>query len=60
MKDGKCPKCNSATVYTRQQGISFAVDTLFYIAITSERMSRSVREVDHYLCTTCGYLPHSQ
>jgi hypothetical protein len=56
MKDGKCPKCNSATVYTKRQGISFASDTYFYVRISSERMSRSVSDVDHYICTTCGYL----
>ena len=56
MKDGKCPKCNSATVYTKRQGISFASDTFFYVRISSERTSRSLKEADHYVCTTCGYL----
>lgn len=56
MKNGTCPKCNSTTVYTKRQGISFASDTYFYVRISSERMSRSVSEVDHYICTTCGYV----
>ena len=56
MKDGKCPKCNSDTVYTKRQGISFASDDYFYVRISSDRMSRSLKEVDHYVCTTCGYV----
>jgi hypothetical protein len=56
MKDGKCPKCNSTTVYTKRQGIKFGSDNFFYVSISSERMSRSVQEVDHYLCNNCGYL----
>lgn len=56
MKDGKCPKCKSSTVYTKRQGVSFASDNFFYVSISSERMSRSLKEVDHFICTTCGYL----
>ena len=56
MKDGKCPKCNSATVYTKRQGIRFASDDYFYVHISSERMSPSFKEVDHYVCTTCDYV----
>jgi len=55
MKDGKCPKCGSPTVYTRRQGISLSTESGFYVYISSERMTRSIREVDHYVCTTCGY-----
>ncbi|MCI0556099.1 MAG: hypothetical protein L0287_34595 [Anaerolineae bacterium] len=56
MKAGKCPKYNSATVYTKRHGVSFASDTFFYVRISSERMSRSLKDVDHYICTTCGYV----
>ena len=56
MKDGKCPKCNSATIYYKRQGIGFGSDDYFYVRISSERMSRSLKEVDHYVCTSCGYV----
>lgn len=55
MKDGKCPKCNSSTVFMKRQGIELATDKAFYVRISSERISRSLTDVDHYVCTTCGY-----
>jgi hypothetical protein len=55
MKDGKCPKCNSATVFTKRQGITLSTESGFFVRISSEMMSRSLKDVDHYVCTTCGY-----
>lgn len=55
MKNGTCPKCNSSTVYTKRQGIDLAVESAFYVRISSERMTRSLKDVDHYVCTACGY-----
>ena len=55
MKNGKCPKCNSATVYTKRQGISFSSSSGFYVYISSEWATKSIKEVDHYICTSCGY-----
>ena len=54
MKDGKCPKCNATTVYTRTKGIRFGNGGL-YVDISSEFVSRSVKEVDYYICISCGY-----
>jgi predicted nucleic-acid-binding Zn-ribbon protein len=54
MKDGKCPKCNSTRVYTKQQGISFG-DGGVYVYISSEWASKPVKQVDHYVCADCGY-----
>lgn len=55
MKNGTCPKCKSSAVYKKRRGIELAVDGAFYIRISSERMSRSLTDVDHYVCTACGY-----
>jgi DNA-directed RNA polymerase subunit RPC12/RpoP len=55
MKNGICPKCNSKTVYTMRKGISFASDTFFYVRIPSAMVSKSLTDVDDYICTTCGY-----
>ena len=53
MKDGTCPKCNSTTVYTKRKGMSYG-DGGVHVYISSQMVSRAV-QVDHYLCTTCGY-----
>jgi hypothetical protein len=53
MKDGKCPKCNSNTVYVKRKGTSFG-DGGIHVYISSQLASRPV-PVDHYICTTCGY-----
>jgi len=49
MKSGKCPKCNSPTVYTKRQGISSGDG--FYLSVSG----KAIKDIDHYLCTTCGY-----
>ena len=54
MKDGKCPKCNATTVYTKTKGITFGSGGL-YVDISSEWASKSVKEVDYYICISCGY-----
>jgi len=54
MKDGKCPKCNSATVYAKRNGMSLGEGGV-HIYISSERIFRSVSGMAHYICTTCGY-----
>jgi hypothetical protein len=54
MKDGKCPKCNSATVYSKLNGMSLG-DGGIHVHLSTEWASRAVRGVRHYICTTCGY-----
>lgn len=54
MKDGKCPKCNKTSVYTKRQGIQFAGGG-FYISDTSWSAGKPVKEIDHFVCTNCGY-----
>ena len=49
MRDGKCPKCSSTTVYTKQGGVG---DTHIHVHTTF--VSLPV-EVVSYVCTTCGY-----
>jgi DNA-directed RNA polymerase subunit RPC12/RpoP len=55
MKNGICPKCNSKTVHTIRKGISFGTSNQFFVRISSEMFSKSLMEVDDYICTTCGY-----
>jgi hypothetical protein len=55
MKDGRCPKCNSNTVYTKPRGISYGSSSGVYIYIAGEWATKPTTQVDHYLCTTCGY-----
>ena len=56
MKDGKCPKCNSKTVFKKRMGVSFSSSSGFYVTISKDWATKSIKDVDHYLCTTCGYL----
>ncbi len=55
MKNGTCPKCNSKTVHTMRKGISFGTSSGFYVRISSEFASKSLTQVDDYICTACGY-----
>ncbi len=57
MKDGKCPKCKSNSVYTKQHGISFKYGgSDFLVMLSKDWAPKSIKEVDHYLCTSCGYM----
>jgi hypothetical protein len=55
MKDGKCPKCNSTTVFSQRKGIDFSSQRNVYVHVASELGTRPTKEVDYYVCTTCGY-----
>ena len=55
MKDGKCPKCGSNTVFTKRGGISYGGARGVYVYISSEWATAATQNVDHYMCTTCGY-----
>jgi len=52
MRNGKCPKCNSTTIYVKRKGISFGEGGVY--VLTAEWVSKPVL-LDHYICTTCGY-----
>ncbi|MCQ3936425.1 MAG: hypothetical protein DPW18_05185 [Chloroflexi bacterium] len=54
MKDGKCPRCKSDTVYMKRRGLGHGSSGL-YIYISKEFATRPTHDVDHYICTTCGY-----
>lgn len=56
MKDGKCPRCKSETVYTKRRGMSFGSSGGVYIYISSEWATKPTTDVDHYICVTCGYV----
>ena len=52
MKNGKCPKCGSATVYTKEKGVyignGMTVINTGGILLTND-------STVSYLCTNCGY-----
>jgi len=52
MRDGKCPKCNSATVHIKRKGIIFG-DSGVHV-LTAEWLSKPI-PLDNYVCATCGY-----
>ncbi len=50
MRNGICPKCNSATVYAKKKGAGFEGGLFIYTsAMTTSSQYMS------YICTTCGY-----
>lgn len=51
MKSGKCPKCGSATIYTKHNGMSFGDGGVH----VSTDMISIATPLDHYICTTCGF-----
>jgi hypothetical protein len=57
MKSGTCPKCNSKSVYSQRTGIGFGSSGgVVYVYISSEWATKAIKDVDHYLCSACGYL----
>jgi hypothetical protein len=52
MKNGKCPKCGSATVFTLENGVAYGFKEPI-VNTGASILSESI--VDSYLCTTCGY-----
>jgi predicted nucleic-acid-binding Zn-ribbon protein len=51
MKNGQCPKCNSATVHSQTGGVFYYNPTLH---VHTGSMEQGVAFVS-YICTTCGY-----
>jgi predicted nucleic-acid-binding Zn-ribbon protein len=54
MKNGICPKCGSATVHSKPQGIGFAQQTSVYIYEAGSKYAKP-SSTNAYACTTCGY-----
>ncbi len=52
MKNGKCPRCDSDTVYRRTNGI-VSGDKCVYVKGLSFFTSASDQET--YICATCGH-----
>jgi hypothetical protein len=51
MKRGQCPKCNSANVFKKKNGIDWGDGSM---NIYPGNMS-SQSDCDSYVCTDCGY-----
>ena len=51
MKNGQCPKCNSATVYSKTSGVFFYYNV---INVRTSQIDRAIPFVS-FICTTCGY-----
>ena len=54
MRSGICPKCGSATIYSKPQGIGFAQQTSVYVYDAGSKYAKPSSTVA-YACTTCGY-----
>ncbi len=52
MKNGKCIKCNSATIYTIRNGATYGGRIG---AIKTDPTQSELVDYITYLCTTCGY-----
>ena len=51
MRNGRCTKCNSETVYTQPGGIFFYTNALH---VRTGSLEQGVPFVS-FICTTCGY-----
>jgi hypothetical protein len=51
MKNGHCPKCNSANVYTKDGGLSWGAEDLL---IDDGSFAQNADCVS-YICIDCGY-----
>lgn len=50
MKNGICPKCSAASVYTKKRGAGFEGGLYVYTSILT-----SGTDYISYVCTSCGY-----
>ncbi|MBC8489508.1 MAG: hypothetical protein H8D45_26115 [Bacteroidetes bacterium] len=53
MRNGKCPKCGSATVYSKTEGLKYAVARGVVFVHTGIMTIPSPAIA--YICTSCGY-----
>jgi hypothetical protein len=52
MRNGICPKCNSATVYSQAGGVFYQSPNNLHVRTSS--MSMGVQYAS-FICTSCGY-----
>ena len=50
MRNGICPKCNAATIYTKKRGAGFEGGLYVHTSMVS-----SGTDYISYVCATCGY-----
>jgi predicted nucleic-acid-binding Zn-ribbon protein len=53
MKNGKCPKCGSATVHSKTNGIAFG-NSNGRVDVISSMLTRPSPAIA-FVCITCGY-----
>ena len=53
MRTGKCPKCGSGTVYSKDDGMKFSVMQGVVLIKTGPITAPS--STTSYICSTCGY-----
>lgn len=53
MKNGICPKCGSATVHAKKEGLKY-VSARGVVYVYTSRMTMASSAIA-YVCATCGY-----
>ena len=53
MKSGTCPKCGSATIYSKPNGIGFAQQSSVYVYDAGSSMAKP-SSTRAYVCASCG------
>ena len=54
MRNGICPKCGTATVYSKVEGIKYVAGKRGVVLIHTSRITMPSPAIA-YVCTTCGY-----
>jgi hypothetical protein len=57
MKNGKCPKCNSTSVFMNRSGIEWADEggwVSIWMGSPIDRLGKQ-SAYDSYICSNCGY-----
>ena len=52
MRHGRCPKCNSTTVYSRPNGLGFG--NMSSVFIYGDKWAKP-SSTNAFVCTTCGF-----
>lgn len=56
MKTGICPKCSSASVFMKRNGMQLGEHMGGVYVHTS--MMNKISSIDCYICASCGYFEH--